>query len=162
MNFFLSLHAKVSEKIDGLGLILLRFWVGQEFLQAGYKKLSAGLHAPDWFAGLDFPFPLYFLPIDINWVMAGLGEVVLSLALILGLCSRLSAAGLLFITYVAIYTVHFDLGWAGWSQIETGAGLGFKLPAMLAVMLFVLITQGAGKYSLDAIIYRTRSQHGSK
>jgi putative oxidoreductase len=70
------------------------------------------------------------------------------LAVLIGFYSRLAAIGLLFITYVAVYTVHFDLGWAGWNQIETDAGLGFKVPLMLAIMLFAIVTQGGGRYSI--------------
>jgi len=161
MSSFLSLHEKLPETFDGSGLLLLRLWVGQEFLIAGYTKLAAGPHAPDWFAGLNFPFPLAYLGADINWVTAGFGELVLSAALILGLYSRLASLGLLFITYVAVHTVHFDLGWAGWNQIETEAGLGFKVPLMLAVMLLTLIAQGAGKYSLDAFIHHRRARRGT-
>ena len=87
---------------------------------------------------------------DVNWASAGLGEVVLGGALLLGLFSRLSALGLLFITWVAVYTVHFDLGWAGWNQIEADGGQGFKVPLMLAVMIVSVLLQGAGRLSLDA------------
>jgi len=132
-----------------LALLLLRIWVGQEFLFAGYTKLSSGLHAPAWFAGLNFPPPLAWMPVDLNWIMAGAGELIFSVALILGVWGRLAACGLLIITYVAIHTVHFDLGWAGWNQIETESGLGFKVPLMLAVMLAALIAQGTGRLSLQ-------------
>lgn len=148
MNSFHSWHAKLDAKMHDLGLLALRVWAGQEFLVAGYTKLSGGIHAPEWFAGLQFPFPLHHLPADINWVTAGLGETVFGIALLVGLYSQLAALGLLFITFVAVYTVHFDLGWAGWNQIETDAGLGFKVPLMLAVMLFAIFTQGGGRYSL--------------
>lgn len=146
-----SLHfwlAKLTDKIRDLGLLALRLWAGQEFLVAGYTKLSGGIHAPEWFAGLPFPFPLHFLRPDLNWVMAGTGEIVFGIALLIGLYSRLAALGLLFITFVAVYTVHFDLGWAGWNQIETEAGLGFKVPLMLAIMLFAIVTQGGGRFSV--------------
>lgn len=149
MNSLHSLSAKVSEKIRDIGLLTLRIGVAQEFLFAGYTKLSGGLTAPEWFSGLQFPFPLHILGPNLNWVAAGIGEVVLGLALLLGLFGRFAALGLLYITFVAVYTVHFDLGWAGWNQIETDAGLGFKVPLLLGLMLFVIVTQGSGKYSLD-------------
>ena len=38
-------------------------------------KVSAGLTAPEWFAGLDFPPLLAWLGPDLNWVAAGFGEV---------------------------------------------------------------------------------------
>lgn len=148
MNSLHFWHAKLTDKIRDLGLLALRLWAGQEFLLAGYTKLSGGIHAPEWFAGLPFPFPLHFLGPDLNWVMAGTGEVVFGFALLIGLYSRLAALGLLFITFVAVYTVHFDLGWAGWNQIETEAGLGFKVPLMLAIMLFAILTQGGGRFSV--------------
>ena len=150
MNSLLSLRDKTLETINGLGLLALRLWVGQEFVMAGYTKLSGGFQPPEWFTALDFPLAVRWLPLDINWVTAGVGELVLGTALILGLFSRFAALGLLFITYVAVYTVHFDLGWGGWNQIETEAGQGFKVPLMLAIMLVAVVTQGGGQYALDA------------
>lgn len=150
MNFWNFWRVRAPLMFNDLGLLALRLWIAQEFLQAGLTKLSGGLQAPAWFAGLTFPFPLDLLGPNLNWLLAGTGEVALSLALLLGLWSRLAALGLLYVTYVAIHTVHFDLGWSGWNQIENDAGLGFKVPLMLGVMLFVLLTQGAGQYALDA------------
>jgi putative oxidoreductase len=148
MNFLHSFNVKLTQKTRDLGLLALRIFVGQEFLLAGYTKLSGGVQAPDWFSGLMFPFPLQILGPDLNWVTAGVGEITFGLAVLIGFYSRLAAIGLLFITYVAVYTVHFDLGWAGWNQIETDAGLGFKVPLMLAIMLFAIVTQGGGRYSI--------------
>jgi len=146
----------VREHSNGWGLLALRLFVAQEFLQAGWMKLSAGLTAPEWFAGLDFPPVLAWLGPDLNWVFAGFGEVAFGLALALGLAGRLASVGLLFITWVAVYTVHFDLGWAGWNQIETEGGQGFKVPLMLAIMIVAVLTQGPGRFSLDAWWVRRR------
>ncbi len=153
-----SWRDRTRDGAQGLGLLALRLWAGQEFVQAGLTKLSGGLQAPEWFAGLSFPAAVAWLPTDVNWVAAGLGELALGSALILGLFSRLSALGLLFITYVAVYTVHFDLGWSGWNQIDTDAGQGFKVPLMLALMLFAVLTQGPGQWALDPAWRRWRAQ----
>lgn len=151
MNSLLtSIASSARERADGLGLLALRLFVAQEFFQAGLMKVSAGWTAPEWFAGLDFPPMLAWLGPDLNWVAAGLGEVVLGAAIGLGLFGRLAALGLMFITWVAVYTVHFDLGWAGWNQIETEGGLGFKVPLMLGLMCLAILTQGAGRFSVDA------------
>lgn len=155
-----SIACKAREHADGWGLLALRLFVAQEFVQAGWMKVNAGLTAPEWFAGLDFPPVLAWLGPDLNWAAAGFGEVAFGLALALGLAGRLAALGLLFITWVAVYTVHFDLGWAGWNQIETDAGLGFKVPLMLAVMGFAILMQGPGRLSVDG--WWLRRRHDTK
>lgn len=133
-----------------LGLFGLRLWLAQEFFLAGWRKIGDGQwQAADWFAGLSFPFPVSALPADVNWVLAGGGEVLFAMALVLGIYGRLAATGLLFVTWVAVYSVHFDLGWAGWNQIDTDEGQGFKLPLMMAIMLLALVGQGMGQWSLD-------------
>ena len=50
-----SIACSVRERADGWGLLALRLFVAQEFVQAGWMKVNAGLTAPEWFAGLDFP-----------------------------------------------------------------------------------------------------------
>ncbi len=156
-----SIASSARERADGLGLLALRLFVAQEFVQAGLMKVSAGWTAPEWFAGLNFPPMLAWLGPDLNWVAAGLGEVILGAAIGLGLLSRLAALGLMFITWVAVYTVHFDLGWAGWNQIETEGGLGFKVPLMLGLMCLAILTQGAGRFSVDAwLCGRQVRRHG--
>jgi len=154
MNLRNFWHAQAPEWLAGTGLLLLRVWAGQEFLMAGLTKLQGGLHAPEWFAALAFPFPLQWLTPDLNWLAAGIGETLLAIALLLGFGARLAALGLLYITYVAVWTVHFDLGWQGWNDIQTEQGLGFKVPLMLAVMLLSILMQGPGHFSLDAWMRR--------
>ena len=156
MNSPLSWRAKARDAMPDWGLLAQRLWAGQEFLLAGLTKLRGGGPAPEWFAGLDFPFPHNLLGSHANWWLAGAGELVLSLMLLLGLGSRFAALGLLYVTWVAVRTVHFDLGWAGWNQIDTDAGQGFKLPLMLAVMLFAVLMQGGGRLALDHRLARWR------
>ncbi len=149
MSSPLSWHARVREALQDWGLLALRLWAGQEFVLAGWMKLRGGGAAPAWFSGLDFPLPHAWMSGTANWWLAGIGELVLGTLLLLGLGSRLAALGLLYVTWVAVYSVHFDLGWAGWNQIDTDAGQGFKVPLMLAVMLFAVLTQGGGRHALD-------------
>lgn len=144
----------VRNLLQDTGLLALRLWAGQEFLVAGLTKLRGGSHAPEWFAGLNFPFPNSLLGADINWIAASWGELILAALLILGLGSRLAALGLIYITWVAVYTVHFDLGWAGWNQIDTDNGQGFKVPLMLGLMLFTILTQGGGRWAIDRLLCR--------
>ncbi len=158
MNSLLSLKHRLDEHLEAatasLGLLLLRLWLAQEFIQAGWIKLSGGLSAPDWFRDLSFPVPVRWLSADMNWVTAGILETGLGFLLVIGLCGRLASLGLMFVTWVAVYSVHFDLGWAGWNQIETDAGQGYKVPLMIGLMLFALMAKGMGAWSLDGWLQR--------
>lgn len=152
------LREPMDERIKALSLVLLRLWLAQEFVHAAFQKLSGGWMPPAWFVDLTLPPLLAWLGPQINWLVAGVGELVLGLALALGLFTRLAACGLLLITWVAVYAVHFDLGWAGWRQIETDAGQGFKLPLMIALMLLTLVAHGGGKWSAEQRL----SQHSRR
>jgi len=152
-NFVSSLESKVSSLteqyfMDG-GLLLLRLFIAQEFLHSGFVKLIGGIDAPEWFADLSFPFPVNLIPADMNWVIAGSNELLFGLLILLGLYARIAGIALLLIIYVAVYSVHFDFGWAGWNIIETDDGQGFKVPLMLGLMVFTIITQGPGRFSLN-------------
>ena len=140
-------HDTATRALDGLGLLALRLWLAQEFAVAGWTKLAAGTTAPEWFAGLAFPGPLAWLGPDLNWVLAGATELLGAALLVLGWPVRLAALALLFVDVIAVWTVHFDLGWAGWNQIETDTGQGFKLPLMIGVMLLALLSQGSGRWA---------------
>ncbi len=138
-----------SDVVSSIAPLILRVWIAQVFFFAGYGKVTQGLTAPEWFANLSFPPLINLLPADISWMLAGYGEVIFSLFLLVGFFGRFSVLGLLFITWVAIYTVHFDLGFAGWDQIKTDMGSGFKIPLMLVVMQLSLFFMGMGKCSVD-------------
>lgn len=158
MNFAYTWRKRFNPLIEHwahLSLLIVRLWLGQEFLYAAYQKLQGGWAAPEWFADLAFPLPFSLLPPSFNWGMVGITELIFGLALVLGLWTRLSALILLIVTYVAVYSVHFDLGWSGWNQIETDDGLGFKVPLMIATMLLVVLGHGAGRWSLDRRMTRT-------
>jgi putative oxidoreductase len=155
MNFTPTWPVLLQNPIREVSLFVLRLWLGQEFLFAAYHKLSGGLTPPGWFSQLDFPFPHGLLGPQVNWVLAGVGELALGLALVLGLYTRLAALGLLYITFIATYTVHFDLGWAGWRLIETDEGNGFKVPLMIAIMLLILVGHGGGRWSIGQLAHDT-------
>lgn len=148
MNFKPTWLIPLHSHLHDLSLLALRLWLAQEFLFAAMQKLSAGPLPPMWFLDVTLPVPLAWFGPQFNWLAAGVTELVFGLALLAGVFTRLAALGLLFITFVAVYAVHFDLGWAGWRLIETDAGNGFKVPLMIALMLLLLVGAGAGKWSL--------------
>lgn len=154
-------HA-LTERLSGVGqwiaLLGLRIILAWEFFEAGLEKL----HGDNWFTAIqaDFPFPFNVVPATLSWTLATWSELLLSLALLVGLGTRFAAFGLFVLTVVATAAVHWPDDWMGISQLlqgyaisDMGAG-NYKLPVIYLVMLLPLLFLGAGKLSLDALISR--------
>ena len=84
-------------------------------------------------ATLDYPFP--FLT---GW-LAGMGEIILPLLLILGLFTRFAAVGILAMTLIIQLTIP-----GAWSLHLTWAAMALAILAM-----------GPGRFSLDALLRRS-------
>ena len=150
----------LTDRLDGVGRWLaplgLRLVLAWEFFEAGREKFSGN----NWFMDIQgkFPFPFDRLPADLSWAMATWSELVLSIALLLGLATRFAAFGLLVLTIVATAAVHWPDDWmmlgdlaAGYAISDDGHG-NFKLPLLFMVMLLPLLLLGGGRLSLDALI----------
>lgn len=136
---------------DYVGLLALRLLLAWEFWESGVQKFSGA----NWFADIQgqFPFPLSLVPADLSWWLATWVELLGAVALVLGFGTRVAAA-LLVVTAVAWYSVHAGLGYNVCDN-------GYKLALIYIVMLIPLITNGAGRLSLDRFFlarlrYRSR------
>jgi len=110
-----------------------------------------------WFGGYGFRGTLEFfrksgIPAALG-VLAIMAEFLGSLGLAVGLLTRVAALGIGMVMLVAIMTVHSQYGFfMNWSGTQQGEGFEFH---MLALGLAVtLILNGAGMWSLDAMIAR--------
>lgn len=145
----------LSPWIAPLGLRLLLAW---EFMDAGLMKWRGD----NWFAEIQHAFPLPFglLSAQLNWTLATTTELVGATCLLLGLATRLAATSLLGVTLVATAAVHWPMRWTSLGELALGyaisdQGLGnFKLPLLFIAMLIPLIFNGAGRFSLDALLVR--------
>lgn len=129
----------------GFSLAVLRLFAAYEFFEAGLEKWRG----ENWFAEIAGKFPppfLWFSP-EANWQLAMFAELILPLLLLIGLLTRFAAAGLMVLTLVAWAAVHAGLGY------NVGAG-GYKMAVIYLVVLLPLLLQGAGRFSLDALIGR--------
>jgi putative oxidoreductase len=91
----------------------------------------------NWFdETLILPFPINHLSYDLNWTLAWIGEISFGVLLVTPLW-RLAALGLLWIDFVAIYSVHFpESGWLGFNSSEEG---GWELPFLYGLSLVTLL-----------------------
>ena len=123
--------------------LVLRLTLGVIFIGHGWGKLF-GEGNPAGFAGWLGSMglePSYLLA-----VAAGLAETFGGALLIAGLFTRAAASSLVVVMLVAIGFVHLDAGMFGKG--------GYEFQLLLLVGVVSLLIQGAGKLSVDEIIYK--------
>jgi putative oxidoreductase len=141
-------------KTDGtFSMLLLRLTLGAVFFPHGAQKVLG------WFGGYGFAGTMGFFTgtLHIPAVFAFLAiaaEFVGSIALILGLGTRLAALGIASTMAVAVAMVHTQFGFfMNWAGTQKGEGYEYHLLAIGIAL--ALILRGGGKWSLDAAIART-------
>ena len=137
-----TIYTKFTEafkELNDLSLLLIRLVLAYGFYGPATMKLK-DIHAiGDWLSSMNYPLP-YF-----NVWMATIIEVFGIILLTLGLGIQLISIPLMIVMLVALLSVHLGNGF------EAGNN-GFEIPLYYLLMLFVLLTQGAGKYSIDQLI----------
>lgn len=132
---------------QGVALLALRLFAAYEFGEAGLEKWRG----ENWFADIReaFPFPFDLLPAGLSWNLAMGAELLVPLLLVFGLFTRLGAAALMVLTAVAWYAVHAGNGYNVCDN-------GYKMAFIYLLLLLPLLLQGAGKYSLDYLLFRKK------
>jgi putative oxidoreductase len=86
--------------------------------------------------------------------LAAFSEFGGGLALIAGLLTRLACLGIGSVMLVAIFMVHVPMGH---SFVATGPGQSsWELAAVYLACVILFLTQGAGRFSLDALVFGNR------
>jgi putative oxidoreductase len=130
---------------------IVRLILGVVFFAHGAQKLLG------WFGGpglrstigalhqhLGLPVPLAFLTVAAEF-LGGLG-------LIVGLMSRIAAAGIAFIMFAAIFMVHGRYGlFLNWFGDRKGHGYEYHLLAI--ALAAVIVGRGSGAASLDRLFF---------
>jgi putative oxidoreductase len=130
--------------------LILRLTLGLVMFPHGAQKLLG------WYGGFGFSGTMGFFTdvMHLPWIIAFLviiGESFGSVALLLGLLTRFSAASLAVIMVGAIATTHIPHGFfMNWFGKQQGEGYEYHL-LVIGIGLALLIT-GAGKWSVDRLI----------
>jgi len=104
-----SLGARLSH-LDGLGPLALRLYLFFPLWMAGTQKIGGMENTIEWFGNPDWG-----LGLPVPWLLAPLAaytEAIGALLLLLGLATRWISIPLIITMIVAIFTVHWDHGWA--------------------------------------------------
>ena len=136
-----------------IGALLVRITIGQAFLLTGLGKLQNHERTAGFFESLGIP-----LPGAHAWFIGGL-EMIGGGLLIIGLVTRPVSFLLLCTMAVAILTADRAdfLGALAWSPEK---GLTDVTPWMFGLFLLMLIAHGAGRLSLDRLIWKKKPAPG--
>lgn len=147
MDKTLGLCHSTEDCGKGISMLALRLFAAYEFGEAGLAKWRG----ENWFADIRdaFPFPFDLLPAGLSWNLAMGAELVVPVLLVLGLLTRLGALALMILTAVAWYAVHAGNGYNVCDN-------GYKMAFIYLLLLLPLLLQGAGKYSLDYLLFRKK------
>ncbi|EJM50243.1 DoxX family protein [Pseudomonas sp. GM48] len=140
-----TLINKVLSTRAGYGLAVLRIVVGIVFAAHGSQKLFGAFGGYGLAGTAQYMESLGLTPGYLMATLAGGIEFFAGLALIIGLLVRPAALGLIFLSLVAIFSVHISNG-----LFMANNGYEFAL-ALLGGSIAVLF-EGAGKLSADRAI----------
>lgn len=132
--------SRLSEYGKSLSLLIARLIVAYGFYEPAMMKWKDINSVAEWFASIGIPFP------TLNAYMAASTETVGVLLLTLGLFTRLISIPMIVIMIVAIFTVHISNGFAAGNN-------GFEIPLYYMIFLLIFLSHGAGKFSLDRLIF---------
>jgi len=133
---YYNITNKISENGKDLGLLFLRLVLAYGFYGPAMMKLKSFKNTVGFFEGIGIPAP------EINAVLATVTETLGFVLLFLGLGIRIITFPLMITMLVAIFFVHWKNGY------DVGHN-GIEIPLYYLLMLFVLFTQGGGKFSID-------------
>ncbi len=128
-------------KLKDIPLLFLRLILAYGFYMPAMMKWGNISGIAEWFGSMGIPFPA------LNAYMVATTEMGAVILLPLGLATRLISIPLMITMLVAIATVHLGNGFEASSN-------GFEIPFYYFLMLFTLLVNGAGKFSLDHLISR--------
>ncbi|MEJ2499807.1 MAG: DoxX family protein [Campylobacterales bacterium] len=131
------------EKLQSVALLMVRLVLAYGFFEPAMMKWQDIGSVAEWFGSLGLPLP------TLQAYMAATTEASGVVLLTLGLFTRLISIPLMVVMVVAIVTVHLPHGF------ESGNN-GYEIPLYYFIMLFVLMTHGAGKISLDGLLFKNK------
>jgi putative oxidoreductase len=139
---------RAFEWLQGIGwlpLLIARVAMAGEFIPSGWGKLGNLPKLTAYFVTLGIPAP------GLNAAASATTELVGGILLLIGLGTRFAAAALTVVMTVAILTARL--------QDAHTIGDFFYLPEPAYIVIFlILISQGAGRISVDHLIAARRAK----
>lgn len=153
------MQARQQDALTSVGLLILRLGVGGYMATHGWGKVDMVLNRR-WD---QFPDPIGLGQAP-GLIMAAGAEFVCAILVAIGLLTRFAAAPVVFTMAVAAFVIHRADPWmageaARLFQAGQAQSWASKEPALLFLIPFLtLVFTGAGRYSLDALIFGRKSR----
>jgi len=125
--------------VASVGLLAVRLMMGAAFILHGWPKIQNPM---GWLPATN-PTPAVFQ------ALAAVAEFGGGIALILGLLTRVAAAGLAITMAVAMFTFHFPQK----HSFVTMDGPSWELAGIYFACSIMLLFSGPGRFSLDALLF---------
>jgi putative oxidoreductase len=137
------MNLRFLERLQPLGLLVLRTVLGAIMLGHGYSKVFGGLHKhAELVHSLGMPAWLGYV--------SSFTEFLGGILLLAGLFTQLAAFAVCINMLVAIFKVHLHNGFLGQG--------GYQFPLALATMAFALLFTGGGPISFDWVFGSGKSR----
>jgi len=138
-DFYLELSI-LFNYFQSFSLLFARFALAYGFYEPALTKWNNFDTTIEWFSSLGVPFA------SLATLLTASIEIMGVVLLVLGLFTRLITMPLMIIMLVASITVHLSNGFSV-------ANNGFEIPLYYFLFLSILASHGAGKFSLDFLIF---------
>lgn len=139
MKKFVLRFSEIANKGQDVALLFLRLMLAYGFWEPAKNKWADINAIAEWFESLGMAAP------KLNAYLAATTEMAGVFLLTLGLATRIISVPLIITMIVAIKTVHWANGFAAGEN-------GYEIPLYYMLMLFVLLTFGPGRLSLDYLL----------
>lgn len=126
--------------VKSFSLLMARLIIAYGFYEPAMNKWSDIGAVAGWFGSMGIPFP------TLNAYMAASTELLGVVLLTLGLFTRFISLPLIVVMIVAITMVHLPNGFSAGDN-------GFEIPLYYMTFLFIFVGNGAGRFSLDRMIF---------
>ena len=140
LKIMYSEFSHLAQYSQSISLLFARLIVAYGFYEPAMQKWSDIHSVATWFSSMGMPLPLF------NAYMAATTEIVGVVFLTLGFMTRIISVPLIIIMIVAIFTVHLAHGFSAGDN-------GFEIPLYYMIFLLLFFANGAGKFSLDHLIF---------
>lgn len=125
-----------------IAMLILRVWAGVVMVAHGVNHARSLDGTAKWFGSVGFRSP------RLNAWLSAVNEIVIGVALIVGLVTAISAAALVATMFIAFWTIHRTVGFFVFHRPDEG----YEYVATLAVIALALAIVGPGNLSIDAAL----------